>query len=180
MEISQKTIHISSIVVVGMLLVLVLYSPRLKKISSCNTEIADIKKVVEELEKINNNPKEFNIKKDKVIKKMDLIKEKVPLHPMISQVIEQITKPVKQLEISLVSITPVESIDKRADIGDYIETPIELSLQSDYKQFGIYLNRLRHLPRLVIIKSFAIQKNTESSNKLDIKLIMSVFHYGKD
>lgn len=201
-----RIIHISSMAIVCLLSLLLVYLPKIKKMNSYTKEIKQISVVVNKLSEINNNPSEFKNKKDRIRGSLDIIQEKVPLKPMIPQVVEQITRPVKELGLNLVSITPLESVKKgsaaeetmgieeeftersaptgieeeTAESGGYMETPIELFLQGEYKQFGLYLDRIRHLPRLIIVKEFEIKKNKDIEPNLDIKLKISVFYYGKE
>lgn len=185
-----KIINISSIAAACLLVIILLYLPAWKRISRDNREIKILKNIVEKLSRINNDPASFENKKNRIMENLNAIRGKVTLQPMIPQVLEQITKPIKELGISLISITPIESIKRESDTeiskeafsepGGYTETPVELSLQADYKQFGLYLDKLRHLPRLIVIREFVVKQNKEITPKLDIKLKISVFSYGKE
>lgn len=193
----NRVIHISAMAIVCILTIAIFYSPKLRRIGLCSREIAGLRRVVEELTRIDSDPSEFNSRRDKIINDLGAIKEKFPSESMVPQVIEQITGPAKELGISLVSITPLESIkggggeepiegmpgmgpEAPPETGGYVETPIELSMQADYKQLGMYLDRLRHLPRLIVVKEFDVKGNKEIIPKLDIKIVISVFHYGKE
>lgn len=193
-----RMINILSMILVC-ILVIIIYLPQKRGINLRTKEIAGLKAVVSRLIEIDSNPSEFTERKDKIIGDLSVINDKIPPESIISQVIEYVTKPIKELGLSLIAITPGEPVERGGKVetsGEipgigtqevmpeeeegYMETPIELTLQGTYTQFGEYLDELRHLPRLVVIDSFDIRKNNEISSKLDIRLKIAVFHYGKD
>lgn len=194
----NQIINISSMAIVCILVIIILFLPKGRKISLYNKEITVLKKVIEKLNQIDKNPSEFDNKKNKIINNMNIIQEKVPSQPMIPQIVEQITKSMKGLGGYIAAITPLEPVKKRSgaeiseetpalefsqelsEIEAYIETPIEISIQAAYEQLGMYLDKLRHITRLIIIKEFDIKENKEITPKLDIKLRISVFHYGEE
>jgi hypothetical protein len=174
-------------------------------------ETESLSTAVEKLNAIREKPSEFNDRYKKAETCLAAVYEGIPREPMISVVINQITKPMDEFGVSLISITPLSPIkqglesnafitqmDARIDEKDiigsgldmtqqqvvsgkeYARTPIELTLQSGYKQFGMYLNALRQMSRIIVVDEFVIRENKEISPKLDIKLKISVFHYGKE
>lgn len=214
-----RIIHISSMVILSLLTMLFIYLPRAQKIGLLNVDIKSIRKVIGNLQNIQNDISGFNDKKLQVEGKINIIKEEIPLEPMVAQVLEQITKPMNELGITLVEIKPLEpqrksgsggmgtdmsgvdlgmgvdtampmtmpqpiSVEMRTS-GDvsggeaYFEIPIELSVQGTYRQVGIYLNVLRQLPRLVVVDGFEIKSNKDISPKIEAKLKLSVYNYGK-
>lgn len=193
-----RTINILSMIFVCILVITILYLPQQRGIGLKAREIINLRSVVERLTQIDNNPSEFMDKKNRIISDLGKINDKIPSQAMIPQVIEFVTKPIKELGLSLIAITPGEPVKRGGRVETsggmpemgreeaapkeegYMETPIELTLQGTYRQFGEYLDRLRHLPRLGVINSFDIKKNSEIAPKLDIKLKISVFHYGKE
>lgn len=194
----NQIINISSMAIVCILAIIILFLPKGRKISLYNKEITVLKKVTEKLNQIDKNPSEFDNKKNKIINNMNIIQEKVPSQPMIPQIVEQITKSMKELGGYIVAITPLEPAKKGSGAGmseempalefsqelseseAYIETPIEISIQATYEQFGMYLDKLRHITRLIVIKEFEIKEDKEIRPNLDIKLRISVFHYGEE
>lgn len=193
-----RMINILSMILVCILVITILYLPQRRGISLKTREIINFKSVVERLTQIDNNPSEFMERKNRIIGDLGAIQDKIPSQSMIPQVIEFVTKPIKELGLSLIAITPGEPVERggRAETREgmpgagmegaapkeegYVETLVELTLQGTYRQFGEYMDRLRHLPRLGVINSFDIKKNSEIAPKLDIRLKISVYHYGKE
>lgn len=198
----HQFINIFFIFLSSILLFIFLYIPIVKRIMLNNREIIDLRNTVNKLAQIDKDPLEFKNSKNKVNEELNKINEKVTLKPMIAQVIEQITKPIKETGLYLVAITPLEPVSKGGVSDDdeslqeetdsvsdvqeeeistqYHETSIELRLQGTYEQFGIYLNRLRNIQRLIRVEEFNIKNDKSITPKLDIKLKISVFHYGKE
>ncbi len=195
----SKIIYILGMVIAGVLAVMILYLPAVKRINAYNGEIGQLKGVVGQLLEIDKNPTRFADKKEQLVKDLNVIHELVPESPLISRVIEQITEPIKELGISLLSITPQETTAEGAGGGTetygsetagefmetdeadvYYETPIEISMRASYKQFGEFLDQIRHMPRLLIVDGFEVKSDSKISPQLDIKLKILVFHYGKE
>jgi Tfp pilus assembly protein PilO len=201
--------------IVGVIVIVSFYFLQIQKYAGYNNEIVRLKIAVEKLNKIENNQSDFDNKKNKVLAGLNVVNKKIPVKPLIPQSIEEITKPMDEFGVSLISITPLESVkrgeqsdnsfqgglttvdvgtamsgitdmpssiqdDSRISGGRYIETPIELVLHATYKQFGMYLNALRHLDRLIIIDGFEVESDKTISPKVNIKLKLSVFHYAKE
>lgn len=199
-----KIIHIAAMVIVSILAVVIFYIPRINKSGAYREEITNLKKVVAKLDQISSNPAGFESSKNQVVDKLYAVQEKVTLQPMIPQVLEQISKPLQEFGITLISITPLAPVQKTGsapapEAGQhqeagggalppetsggsegYIETPIELNVHATYKQIGMYFDKLRHMQRLVRIDDFSFKSSKDISPKLDIKLKLSVFHYGKE
>ena len=77
-------------------------------------------------------------------------------------------------------VPELELDDATTKQGEYLETPIDISINATYPQLGEYLDQLQHLPRLVVIDEFSIINNDKGTPDLNINLKISVFHYEKD
>jgi len=209
-----KYLHVVSMVMVCIIAIIVFYVFQIQKYDYYNKEIKCLKDAVKKLNQVQKNKSEFDNKKNKILTSLNVLNEKIPVKPLIPQAIEEITKPMDEFGVSLISITPLDSIKKGSqssgvvdssatmDMGvsmpemndmsqnitdisnisgeSYMETPIELIVHATYKQFGMYLNALRHLNRLIVIDGFEIESDKTITPKLNIKLKLSVFHYAKE
>lgn len=199
----SKIFYVLGMVTAAFLAVIFLCLPAVRNIKVHNREIGELRGVVGQLLEMDKNPSLFTGKKEQLINDLNVICQLVPNSPQIPRVIEKITEPIKELGISLISITPREttagyagggtetygSIPEGETAGEfmetdetdvYYETPIEICVRASYKQFGEFLDQLRHMPRLLIVDGFEVESDSKISPQLDIKLVILVFHYGKE
>lgn len=185
------------------LAVLLLYLPKIRANKRCNQEALKLSSDLKKLVQISRNPGEFEKEEDEILNTLESINEKIPAQPMIPQAISQVAGPAKELDISIIEIKPQASGQRgeRIETTEFmppdvegfpdmefeeistpekscIETQINLSIQCTYKQLGLYLDRLRHLDRLLILNEFNIAKNKKIFPGLEVRLKISVFHFG--
>ena len=204
-----RMINIVAMSIIGIIVLFILFSDTGKQVSINNKKASNLKKTIDSLSQSRKTSKDINEQRDIIARELNVIDEKIPKEMQVPQVIDQITKPLEELRLSLVEINTKEQIERRNvlenkrlenmesfEMGQetmmnkeervvkeecYVETLIELSLTGNYKEFGKYLNTLRSIHRLVTIKEFSLRKQEKDKDakSLGIKLIISAYNYGK-
>lgn len=198
----NKIINIGSMIILFILALLLLYLPKIRTNNRRSQEILKLSGDLKKLVQISQNPGEFKEEENEILDSLKAIHKKITTQPMIPQAISQITGPAKELDISIIEIKPQTAAKRRGMIEptepmppdiefpnmDFegiptskkscIETKIDLSIQCTYEQLCLYLDRLRHLDRLVILNELNIRKNERIFPELEIRLEISIFNFG--
>jgi len=199
-QIDRQKIHILALAVVFLLALVSFYIPRWRKAASTKREIDRLKEKINCLQIIAADPAAFGTTEERNLSLLKAIQAKIPQKPEITPLIEQITQPAKELDFTLLTIQPgkaapgellapspddtiIDTTDTaiaEPETANYMETPITITLEADYQQFAAYLESLRQLSRLILVKNFSIHQNTEIAPRLAINLKIAVYHYEED
>lgn len=92
----------------------------------------------------------------------------------ISLAIDELTKEGRSKGINFISITP-ERIEKSED-RHYKVLPIEMEIESTYKDLGIFLGSVDDLEKsLITVRSFSIAPYKEDPKRLRTKLVINMY-----
>jgi Tfp pilus assembly protein PilO len=89
----------------------------------------------------------------------------------VTPIIDLINESARQSKISVLSVNSFSP----TELKDYHQFPFEISLEGEYHQLGQFLNLIENSGYSVRFQDLLISTNDVISNKLDIKLKLSVF-----
>jgi len=89
----------------------------------------------------------------------------------VTPIIDLINESARQNKISVLSVNSFSPIE----LKDYDQFPFEISLEGEYHQLGQFLSLLENSGYAVHFEDLRISTKDVISNKLDIKLKLSVF-----
>jgi Tfp pilus assembly protein PilO len=89
----------------------------------------------------------------------------------VTSIIDLINESARQSKISVLSVNSFSP----TELKDYHQFPFEISLEGEYHQLGQFLNLIENSGYAVRFQDLLISTKDMFSNKLDIKLKLSVF-----
>ncbi len=68
---------------------------------------------------------------------------------------------------------------KRKDNSGYVEQPLKMELEGDFKSFYSFLLELEKLPRIMKIRELTLKKQTKDEGQIEANFIVSIFFQNK-
>jgi len=68
---------------------------------------------------------------------------------------------------------------KRKDNSGYVEQPLKMDLEGDFKSFYSFLLELEKLPRIMKIRELTLKKQTKDEGQIEANFIVSIFFQNK-
>jgi type IV pilus assembly protein PilO len=68
---------------------------------------------------------------------------------------------------------------KREDNSGYVEQPLKMELEGDFKSFYSFLLELEKLPRIMKVRELELKKQVEGEGRVEANFIVSIFFQNK-
>ncbi len=97
----------------------------------------------------------------------------------VSYATDELTRLGKQKGVDFISIRPGEIEKEKGE--EYKILPVELQLESTYKQMGMFLGSLDDVEKsLIMVKTFSVVPDPENTSKLITDLVVDVYLSGRE
>ena len=124
-----------------------------------------------EFEKATSEVKDLTKQLEQLAEAIAFFESRLPPKSQIHEVLEQITV-VAQKE----GLKPktIRTLAKKDNSG-YIEQPLNMELEGDFKAFYSFLLELEKLPRIMKIRDLAISKQIKDEGQIGASFVVSIF-----
>lgn len=124
-----------------------------------------------EFEKATSEVKDLTKQLEQLAEAIAFFESRLPPKSQIHEVLEQITV-VAQKE----GLKPktIRTLAKKDNSG-YIEQPLNMELEGDFKAFYSFLLELEKLPRIMKIRDLAISKQKKDEGQIGASFVVSIF-----
>ncbi|MBF0473483.1 MAG: type 4a pilus biogenesis protein PilO [Nitrospirae bacterium] len=150
-----------------------IFDPNNKEI---NTLTADILKQKDEISKKQKDVKELPIRTkqyDEVLKRFDEIKYQLPMENEVSNLLKQVSDNATINNVPILSWNP-GSDKKRNTAGmDYLERPVDITLNGSYHNLGRFFASLTALDRIVNIQNIRLGNPTIKEKEATLNISFS-------
>ncbi|HBG45965.1 MAG TPA: hypothetical protein DDW94_03150 [Deltaproteobacteria bacterium] len=99
--------------------------------------------------------------------------EKLPSDRHISKLLSEFTGSANT-DLKVVAIKPLQPEDK----GELARLPFQITLESRFIPLGNYIERLEHLPRLMVVDNLTIEPSEDGSSVLKSNIFLSAYVLG--
>jgi Tfp pilus assembly protein PilO len=122
-----------------------------------NTTIASLERKIQEAKEFEKQFEEKKRRYSELVKSLQSLKEALPRQFFLPDLLTDILREAKQLEIEITKIAP----DAREDQGELYNTlGFAIDARGTFQQFFIFLDRLAHMARLINVENFSIARDT--------------------
>lgn len=97
----------------------------------------------------------FKEESDALEARLEALKAILPLDRETDRLLLQVEEAARQSSMNIVRVAPRATVEREV----YTEWPIEMQVQATYHNFGLYLDRIRNLPRIVNISGLTLNRS---------------------
>jgi len=120
------------------------------------------------------------LNKEKLQRQMDLLNRKFSPNISMSYILDTFAELGSNLGIKFITINPSSMVEYSYPVGNFDYTfqvlPIEIYLESEYADFGVFMDRLSQLPDCqILIKGYSLSKTENILPRLSVKLELEVY-----
>jgi len=102
---------------------------------------------------------------------IEFFESKLPPTSEIHKVLEQVTVIAQKQGLKPKTIRTL----KKKDNSGYVEQPLKMQLQGNFKSFYSFLLELEKLPRIMKLRELQLEKQTEQEGQISADFIVSIF-----
>jgi type IV pilus assembly protein PilO len=157
------------------------YVSHTRMIRPANAQMADQKaKLLEKqakLRKLESAPaaaEELQEQLGRLSKAVTFFESKLPPASEIETVLQDVTVIAKRNNLNSKMIRTLKT--KRSN--GYIELPLKMELQGDFKSYYSFLLELEQLDRITKIRELSLKKDDDSQGQIDASFVISIFFQG--
>ncbi|MEE9613791.1 MAG: type 4a pilus biogenesis protein PilO [Thermodesulfobacteriota bacterium] len=140
------------------------------KASEVNSDIARIKTEIQTTGPLKIKLEQTAVNIRRIEDRVEELKRKLPTEKNLSELLADITRNgLKGVKVTAVKPLSIE------DRGEYTRVPFQIDLDSKYKPFANYLDRIGKLDRVMDIDNFIIDSKGNTRGLVSIKLYLSAY-----
>jgi type IV pilus assembly protein PilO len=123
--------------------------------------IASLERKIQEAKEFERQFEEKKRRYSELVKSLQSLKEALPRQFFLPDLLSDLLREAKQLEIEITFIRP----DQKEDQGElYNSLGFNIESKGTFVQFFIFLDRMAHMSRLINVESFSITKDTSHTS----------------
>jgi Tfp pilus assembly protein PilO len=97
---------------------------------------------------------QFRAESDALEARLESLKAILPLDRETDQLLLQVEDAARQSSMNIIRVAPRATVEREV----YTEWPIEMQVEATYHNLGLYLDRIRNLPRIVNISGLTLNR----------------------
>lgn len=145
-----------------------------REIQTAQTEIKRIKGEIAASEELARTVEDATLNLRQIERRLGEMKERLPSDRHISRVLAEVSDNGFKRGVHIVSIKPGAPEDK----GELLRLPFQITMESDFKSFGEYLERIENLQRVMVVDNFKIEKKEGAAAIVASEVYLSAYVLG--
>ncbi len=151
----------------------IIYTPKLRLARSIEQEVEFIDQKIKESFKDFTSPLQIKHKIKDLENRQEFFEKKFSQTKNTSTHLMEIARICKKNNIEILSISPAET--KKDAFQKYRDVLIEMNLRCDYKTIILFMQDIKSLPGINIVKFFKIHASAEDLSPLEFTLVLEAF-----
>lgn len=141
------------------------------RIRSAQTEIKRIQGEIDAAEALKRTVEEATVNLKQIEARLGEMKERLPSDKHVSRILAEISGNGFKRGVHIVSIKPAAIEDN----GELVRLPFQITMESDFKSFGEYLERIENLQRVMMVDNFKIEKKEGAATIVAGEVYLSAY-----